>query len=49
MLNSYIEVSDYNELYSLCQPLLPLPLLTLSLTQAKPFGILTLLHFEHYS
>jgi hypothetical protein len=46
VLNSYIEVSDYNEPYSLCQPLLPSPLLTLSLTRAKPFGIPTPLHLS---
>ena len=34
MLNSCIEVSDYNEQYSLCQPLLPSS--TLGLTRAKP-------------
>jgi hypothetical protein len=44
MLNSCIEVSDYNEPYLLCQPLLLLPLLTLGLTRAKPFGIPTPLH-----
>jgi hypothetical protein len=41
VLNSCIEVSDYNEPYSLCQPLLPSPLSTLGLTRAKPFGIPT--------
>jgi len=49
VLNSCIEVSDYNEPYSLCQPLLPSPLSTLGLTRAKPFGIPTPLHFEHHS
>jgi hypothetical protein len=34
VLNSCIRVSDYNEQYSLCQPLLPLPLLTLGLTRS---------------
>ena len=40
VLNSCIEVSDYNEPYSLCQPLLPSPQSTLGLTRAKPSGIL---------
>jgi hypothetical protein len=44
VLNSCIEVSDYNEPYSLCQPLLPSPVSTLGLTRAKPFGIPTPLH-----
>jgi hypothetical protein len=44
VLNSCIEVSDYNEPYSLCQPLLPSPMSTLGLTRAKPFGIPTPLH-----
>ena len=39
MLNSCIEVSDYNEPYSLCSPLLPSPQSTLGLTLAKPSGI----------
>jgi hypothetical protein len=34
VLNSCIGVSDYNEPYSLCQPLLPSPLLTLGLTRS---------------
>ena len=34
MLNSCIGVSDYNEQYSLCQPLLPSPLSTLGLTRS---------------
>ena len=34
MLNSCIGVSDYNELYSLCQPLLPSPQSTLGLTRS---------------
>ena len=34
MLNSCIEVSDYNEPYSLCQTLLPSPLSTLGLTRS---------------
>jgi hypothetical protein len=46
VLNSCIEVSDYNEPYSLCQPLLPSPLSTLGLTRAKPFGIPTPLHYK---
>jgi hypothetical protein len=41
VLNLCIEVSDYNEPYSLCQPLLPSPVSTLGLTRAKPFGIPT--------
>ena len=45
VLNSCIKVSDYNKPYSLCQPLLPLPLSTLGLTRAKPFGIPTTLHY----
>jgi len=44
MLNSCIEVSDYNEPYSLCQPLLPSPQSTLGLTRAKPSGIPPPLH-----
>jgi hypothetical protein len=34
VLNSCIGVSDYNEQYSLCQPLLPSPLSTLGLTRS---------------
>jgi hypothetical protein len=36
VLNSCIEVSDYNEPYSLCQPLLPSPVSTLGLTRSTP-------------
>jgi hypothetical protein len=38
VLNSCIEVSDYNEQYSLCQPLLPSPESTVGLTRAQLSG-----------
>jgi hypothetical protein len=46
MLNLCIEVSDYNELYLLCQPPSSLPD-NPWFNDDKPYGIHTLLHYSY--